>query len=323
MVSSSPTGPTDDPEPAVSERVDLSKRPPAGPAAGIDPPIWAIGPEADVAAYAAMPVRGVGGRQDAPEVPGQPYDAPPPDWIPIVDETRYRATPRDIVLEVVAAVLVAIALTALGAGLAYVWAEISPRVVLEMSPNGPVYVEPNPEGYVAGESVYLMMTAAVGILSAVVVWMLVRKRRGPILLVGLAVGSVAGAVLMAWLGQRIGLAEYQRLLEEAPVGTRFEVPVKVRSAIIELGDFKIQGAVLVQAMLAVAVYTLLAGFYQTVSLRPERSIVRFVPPDHQQPFAADQRAGEQPQPPATEREVSSGWPEQSDPRAAQAPPAGG
>jgi hypothetical protein len=164
-----------------------------------------------------------------------------------------------------------------------------------------------------------MMTAAVGILSAVVVWMLVRKRRGPIMLAGLAVGSVAGAVVMAWLGQRIGLSEYQRLLEEAPVGTRFEVPVKVRSAIIDLGGFRIQGAVLVQAMLAVAVYTLLAGFYQTVSLRPERSIVRFVPPDTQPAFAD----GEGQPPMETGREISSGWPEQSDPRAAQAPPAGG
>ena len=75
-------------------------------------------------------------------------------------------------------------------GDALVFYEISPRVVLEMSPDGPVYVEPNPEGYVAGESVYLMITAAVGIVSAVAVWMLVRKRRGPILLAGLAVAAM-------------------------------------------------------------------------------------------------------------------------------------
>jgi hypothetical protein len=293
--------------------VDLWKRPSA-PLAGLDslappaddPPIWAIGP-------AAAPVAGPPGE-------AVPYDAPPPDWIPIVDETQYRATGRDIALEVVAAVLVAIALTALGAGLAWVWSAISPRVVLEMTAEGPAYVQPNPEGYVAGESVYLLMTVAVGIVSAVAVWMFVNNRRGPIVLVGLAVGSVAGAVLMAWLGQRIGLTECQRLLNEAPVGTRFEVPVKVRSAIIELGNFKIQGAVLVQAMLAVAVYTLLAGFYQTVSLRPERSIVRFVPPD---PGMPPPPLDVQPPAPEDDGTVSSDWPGQSDPRAAQAPPAGG
>jgi hypothetical protein len=298
MVSSPPedhSGPE-----TPGERVDLSKRP--DPPAEADPPIWAIGP-------AAAP--GVPADADSAQAA---YDTPPADWIPVVDETRYKATGRDIVAEIVTALVVAVVLTALGAGLAYLWAAISPRVVLEMTADGPVYTQPNPEGYVAGESVYLMMTAGVGVLAAVAVWMLARKRRGPIVLAGLAVGSVAGATLMAWLGHRIGLTEYQRLLTQAPVGTRFDVPVKVRSAIIELGHFKIQGAVLIQAMLAVALYTLLAGFYPTVSLRPERATVRFVPPHEYPPGGADE-------PPADT--VSSGWPGPSDPQAAPAPPAGG
>jgi hypothetical protein len=239
------------------------------------------------------------------------------------------------VLEVVAAIAVAVVLAGLGAGLAYVWSAISPRVVLEMTGDGPAYVEPNPEGYVAGESVYLLMAVGVGILSAVGAWMIARKRRGPILLAGLAVGSVAGGVLMAWLGQRIGLSEYQRLLTEAPVGSRFEVPVKVRSAIIDLGAFTIQGAVLVQAMIAVAVYTLLAGFYPTVSLRPERAQVRFVPPNAfvtpGEPYIGEPYTAPAAGPDAvdaddgkrSEGDVSSDWPERSDPRAAQAPPAAG
>jgi hypothetical protein len=178
------------------------------------------------------------------------------------------------------------------------------------------------------------MTAGLGLLSAVAVWILARRRRGPIVLAGLTVGSVAGAVLMAWLGNRVGLAEYQRLLTEAPVGSRFDVPVKVRSSIIDLGAFKIQGAVLIQAMLAVAVYTLLAGFYPTVSLRPERATVRFVPPTAYGPGAGPPYDGGPTDPgptdggptdagPTDARPVSSDWPERSDPRAAPAPPAGG
>ena len=324
MVSSPPAGPPaspDDRDPDASERVDLSKRR-AAPAE-VDPPIWAIGPAAD--AVAAVP--GTHPNGAAPE-DALSYDAPPPDWVPIVDETQYRATPRDIGLEIVAAVAVAVLLTGLGAALAYLWAAISPRVVLQMTSDGPVYVEPNPEGYVAGETVYLLMTVGVGILSAVAVWMLARRRRGPIVLAGLAIGSVAGATLMAWLGHRIGLSEYQRLLTDAPVGTRFEVPVKVRSAIVELADYKIQGAVLVQAMLAVAVYTLLAGFYPTVSLRPERALVRFVPPGGypyggEGPYGVEGAAGAESEDGGGEAKVSSDWPVQSDPRAAQAPPAGG
>jgi hypothetical protein len=223
-----------------------------------DQPIWAIGPDG------------------APEQAG--YATPPADWVPVVGEPTVRPTPRDWLLEIAAAVAVAVVLTGIGVGLAFVWEAISPRTVLEMSADGAVYTEPNPEGYVAGESVYLLMTAGLGIISPLVVWLVVRRRRGPILLAGLTVGSVAGATLMAWVGQRIGLEEYRQLLAGAPVGTRFEIPVKVYSAIIDVAGFRIQGAVLVQAMIAVAIYTFLAGFYPTASLRPERAVVHWVPP---------------------------------------------
>jgi hypothetical protein len=328
-------------EPAVGSAaepaVELSKAPagqqPVSPAA--DQPIWAIGP----AAVGPAP-----GDEAGPDAPGPAgFENPPPDWVPVFDEPQARTTPRDWVLEIVAALAVAVVLTGLGAGLAYVWEAISPRTVLEMSDGGAVYTEPNPEGYVAGESVYLLLTAGLGIVSPVVVWLLVRRRRGPILLAGLAVGSVAGATLMAWLGARIGLEEYRQLLAGAPVGTRFEIPVKVYSAVIDVAGFKIQGAVLVQAMIAVAVYTFLAGFYPTPSLRPERAVVHFVPPGQHPPagppapwpgpVAPDPglglgavaqgpdgaAAGPSPQP----GEVSSGWPEKSDHRAAPAPPAAG
>ena len=290
---SSPSGPDDPPD-----KVDLSKPVPAQPAAPAGQPIWAIGPA---------------GAPDG-------YAAPPPDRVAVVDEPR--TSSRDWVLEILTALAVAVALTGVGAGLAFVWEAISPRTVLEMTADGAVYTEPNPEGYVAGESVYLLLTAGLGILSPVVVWLVVRRRRGPILLTGLAVGSVAGATLMAWLGNHIELAEYRRLLAGAPVGTRFEIPVKVYSAVIDLAGFKIQGAVLVQAMIAVAIYTFLAGFYPTASLRPERASVHFLPPDGPLEGPPGAPLDGPPQPPAAET-VSSDWPETSDHRAAQAPPAGG
>ena len=297
MNSPSP-GPDEPPAP-----VDLTKPAPAEQPipAPADQPIWAIGPH-------AVGPNGENG-----------YAAPPPDWVPVVGEPQVRTTPRDWLIEIAAALAVAVVLTGLGAGLAYVWAAISPRTVLEMTAEGAVYTEPHPEGYVAGESVYLLMTAGVGILAPIAVWLLVRRRRGPILLTGLAVGSVAGATLMAWLGQRIDLDEYRRLLTSAPVGSRFEIPVKVYSAVIDLAGFRIQGAVLVQAMIAVAIYTFLAGFYPTPSLRPERAVVHWVPPEaapgpYPEAEPEEEKAGDM---------VSSGSPETSDHQAAPAPPAGG
>lgn len=296
-MSSPSSGHNEPPAAAADGPVDLSKPASAQPAPD-GQPIWAIGPD-------AVGPDGVGEGG---------YTAPPPDWVPVIGEPAVRATPRDWLIEIAAAVAVAIVLAGIGAGLAYAWEAISPRTVLEMSANGAVYTEPNPEGYVAGESVYLLMTAGLGILSPVAVWLLVRRRRGPIVLAGLAVGSVAGATLMAWLGARIGLEEYRQLLTGAPVGTRFEIPVKVYSAIIDVAGFKIQGAVLVQAMIAVAIYTFLAGFYPTASLRPERAVVHFMPPVPHGPPDDFQKPGDA---------LSSGSPEPSDHRAAPAPPATG
>jgi hypothetical protein len=144
-----------------------------------------------------------------------------------------------------------------------------------------------------------------------------------VLLVGLAVGSVAAAALMAWYGQRIGLDEYRRLLTEAPVGTRFEVPVRVRAAIVDLP--RIQGAVLLQPLLAVATYTLLAGFYATASLRPERESARILPVGTLPPGAEAPDAGGGP-PGEGERpadRLSSDSPGTSDPRVAPGSPAAG
>jgi uncharacterized protein DUF2567 len=216
-------------------------------AAGAAEPIWAMGTHAPAAAAA--------------DLASQPlWPAPEP---------RRRASPRYWLAELAYALVVALVVAALGLPLGWLWARISPHVVLEMTAEGPSFTEPNPEGYVGGESVYLLIGVGLGILSAIVVWLLLRNRRGPILLTGLALGCVVGAVLMAWLGHRIGLSEYERLLKQAPVGTRFEVPVKVRSSRLEL-PFVAQGAVLIQALIAVATYTVLAGFSATASLRSQR-----------------------------------------------------
>jgi hypothetical protein len=217
-----------------------------------------------------LPIWAVGRQPQQPAASTEP-----PPWEVVFDEPPEPTTPREWAIEALIAFGVAVALVGLSIPLAYLWAAISPHVVLEMTPNGPAYTQASPEQYIGGETIYYLITFCAGILSAFAVWLLTGKRRGPVLLAGLVVGSVVGATLMAWYGQRIGLDEYQRLLEEAPIGMRFEVPVKVRAAIID--PPRVQGAVLLQALLAVATYTLLAGFYSTASLRPERERARIVP----------------------------------------------
>jgi hypothetical protein len=249
---------------SLSKAPEAARAPAAAPAAdptAVDPaePIWAMGTNGLPATTSDTP---------APLWPTQPA-APP----------RRRMSMRDVRSQAVWALAVAAIMAVLGAPLGWLWATVSPRVVLEMTSAGPSFTEPNPEGYVAGESLYVLICLGVGLISAIAVWLLVRRRRGPIVLVGLAAGSIAGALLMAWLGHKVGLAEYERLLNNASVGTRFEMPVKVRSTVVyhpvvlgvTVGVPLVRGAALVQAMIAVATYTALAGFSTTATLhRPER-----------------------------------------------------
>lgn len=255
-------GSPDDPnpaEPAASAPVSLAKRPPAPGAAPGDGPAWQY--------------------------------APPPSRAPL--------SVRGVLAETLFAVAVAVVVAAFGFPLAWLWARVGPHVHLVMTENGPAFADTNQEAYVGGESTYVLLSIGAGVGFAIVAWLLVRRRRGPVVLVGLAVGAVVGGAVMAWFGHRIGLREYEHLLSDAPVGTRFDRPVQVRSMKLELDPPRVQGAVLVQAIAAVAMYATIAGFYATPTLRPHRRVT--APPDG----------------------VSSGWSAPPAPPAAPVPPAAG
>jgi hypothetical protein len=235
-----------------------------------------------------------------PGEPGDPGEAGyQPPWTPPI-EVR-----REWWREPLAALLVAAAVSAVGAPVGLLWAAVTPRVEIIMSASGPTLADSEPEQYVAGDGWFVFLTVAAGVLLAVLVWLLVRRYRGPVMLVALAVGSVASAVIAAWVGHRIGLSQYQSLLKHATVGQHFRRPVNVATKDVGLwfGFLpRTQGAVLFQAAASVTLYTLLAGFHRAASLRDED--VHIHEPEPLQP-------------------VSSGWTGQPDPPAVPEPPAPG
>jgi hypothetical protein len=200
---------------------------------------------------------------------GVPAD---PNAYPVLHPTGYVTVPprtaRDRVLEGLTSLAVVAVLVGLGAALAPLWARIGPHVKLIMTDGGPAYLDAEPEGYAANEGTFIFAGAAVGVLTAIAVWVLLRRHRGPVQLAALTLGSICGAGLMAYVGHRIGLTEYTRLLKDAPVGRVFERPVELRMMVWHPFQWRIQGAVLVQAVLAVATYTLLAGFSASPTLGP-------------------------------------------------------
>jgi peptidoglycan/LPS O-acetylase OafA/YrhL len=166
--------------------------------------------------------------------------------------------------EALIALAVAAALAALGLPLGLLWRAVAPKVEFVMTDQGATTLQSEPEGFVAGDGWYVLITFAAGLLAAVAVWALMRRRRGPLLLLGLVAGCVAGGVLTAWLGHHIGYGQFRQLALHAPVGTHFLRPPSVRSGDVGLwfGFLpRVQGAVLVQAVAAVLTYLMLAAFH--------------------------------------------------------------
>lgn len=190
---------------------------------------------------------------------------PPSAALPQPPDQQSRHTPA-------VAVTLVLGLTALGAPLGLLWAALAPDTPVLKTAEGAIYAQPQPEQPIAADGWFSLLGLGFGVLAAIAVWTLLRRRRGPVGLVATTVGAL-GTALVAWqLGRRIGLDGYQRLLASAPAGTPFDKPADLRAGGIErvLGVLPLPyGNLLLPAFAAAVTYTLLAGWSRWPSLRPE------------------------------------------------------
>ncbi|MFC0099706.1 DUF2567 domain-containing protein [Micromonospora marina] len=162
-------------------------------------------------------------------------------------------------------------LTALGVPLGLLWAWAAPATPVRQTPAGAVYVTTQPEQPIAADGWFSLLTLGFGVLAAVALWVLLRRRRGPAGLLAVTLGGL-GAAVAAWqVGRRIGLSAFQRLVETAPPGTAFTKPVDLRAGGVDwYGPLPLpHGNLLLAAFGAAVTYTLLAGWSRWPSLRPE------------------------------------------------------
>jgi hypothetical protein len=130
-----------------------------------------------------------------------------------------------------------------------------------------------------------------------------RRDRGPGLLLGVTIGALAAAPVAWWVGRQIGLGAYERWRDTATTGATYHAPP----------DLHAHGALLVPAFAAVIVTTLLAGWSND--------------PDLDQPgakpgYGHDLSSGAEPLSagPLGSGPFSSGLPDAPDQTAAPAPP---
>ncbi|MFG2055844.1 DUF2567 domain-containing protein [Micromonospora sp. NPDC048930] len=179
-----------------------------------------------------------------------------------------------------ATLAVALLVSLLGAPLGLLWAAVAPDTPVQKTAEGAIYATPQPEQPIAADGWFSLLGLAFGVLVAIALWVLLRRRRGP---VGLLVGALGGigAAVVAWqVGRRIGLGTYHRLLATAPDGTAFTKPADLRAGGIDwYGLLPVpHGNLLLPAFGAAVTYTLLAGWSRWPSLRPEPELGAGWPP---------------------------------------------
>ncbi|MFI6757784.1 DUF2567 domain-containing protein [Micromonospora sp. NPDC050417] len=221
-------------------------------------------PDAVGAGGAGVPEGEAGGAGEVAHPPAEgevpAYDLPVP---------ARRGKPWRTLAAGVVAVLV---LVLLGAPLGLVWRAVAPSVPVIQADGGAVLAQPQPEEFVAADGWFALFGLIFGLLAAILVWLFLRRYRGPIGMVVAGLGSL-GAAVVAWqVGRHIGLGEYHHLLETSAAGSTFGKPPDLRAGRFEwIFGFipALRGDLLVPAFGAVVMYTMLAGWSRYAGLGAE------------------------------------------------------
>ncbi|HEX6075812.1 MAG TPA: DUF2567 domain-containing protein [Micromonosporaceae bacterium] len=158
--------------------------------------------------------------------------------------------------EAALATLVMLLLAAFGVVLGVLWQWVTPGAGVLMTGDGPIHANPTSERYFADDGWFALIGGVAGVVVALTCWSLVRRHRGPVVMVGMVAGCLLAAVVAWQVGRHIGLAAFGELLDHAPAGRVFRRPPRLAA----LGVLGVQG------FTAAFTYTLLAGWsrYQTL-----------------------------------------------------------
>ena len=192
--------------------------------------------------------------------------------------------------------LTVLALAALGVPLGLLWHRLAPGVPVINGGDGRILInEQSPEEFIAADGWFTILGFAFGLLVAVVAWLVLRRFRGPWLLISVTAGTLLAAV-MAWqLGRLIGQGAYDDWQRTSVLRDTYQAPPDLHAYVV----------LLVPAFAAVIVLTLAAGWSNDPIL--------------DEPGALPGYGRDYPDPPA----LNSDWPDAPDQTAAPAPPGPG
>lgn len=159
--------------------------------------------------------------------------------------------------ELVAAVLVIAGMAAFGAALSLVWWQLAPTATLLTDPRGALFTDEQPEQFIASDSRFGLIASIAGIVAGVTVWFL-RRWRGPVLLVALALGALLGSWLMRELGEELGQVMGRDALAGVGLGEHIDIAIV---------DLHATGLLFAQPLFAVMAYVMCASWSASPDLR--------------------------------------------------------
>jgi hypothetical protein len=164
---------------------------------------------------------------------------------------------------VIATLATGVVIAALGFPLGWLWSSISPWLPVQVSNGALFYAEPEGNQSAAQESWYVLISIGAGVILAILVWVLLRRFRGPLMMVALALGGLASGWIMWRFGRSIGRAHARDVARSAADGATIKIPVDIR--IQRNGLWHgflpyVAGSLVYLAIAAIAVYAIIAGF---------------------------------------------------------------
>ncbi|GAA2466899.1 DUF2567 domain-containing protein [Winogradskya humida] len=152
---------------------------------------------------------------------------------------------------VLVTVLIVVAMAALGALLGLLWSWLAPTVpVVNAGSNGIVVNDPSPEEYIAADGWFTIISFVFGLVASIAAWLVLRRDRGPAILIGVVLGGLVSSLTMWQVGRLIGRGAWNDWQQASAAGDHYGEPP----------DLHAHGALLVTAFAAVIVTTLLAGW---------------------------------------------------------------
>jgi hypothetical protein len=167
-----------------------------------------------------------------PPQPQEPREPQEPQEPQELQKSRRRRipTPRATraALIVLLAVLAATAVIGVPAG--YIWALLAPRALAQVVSRGAAnVVNPETTAFIAADAWFVLIAAIGGLLTGIIGYLLVIRRRGAPAALGLILGGLAAAALMLWIGDNYGHAAFQHRLLTDPNGTYLHAALSLGS----------------------------------------------------------------------------------------------